>query len=72
MNIDLTDNIPWVLNDEEIAIAEEQFWIHASESGMTLDHSDNELDEEREFWLQVANAEEFARRNNCEVPLIIN
>lgn len=72
MNIDLTDNIPWVLSDDEIAIAEEQFDIHASESGMTLDHSDNELDQEREFWLQVANAEAFARRNNRQIPLIIN
>ena len=61
MNIDLTDNIPWVLSDDEIAIAEEQFDIYASESGMTLDHSDNELEQEREFWLQVANAEAFAK-----------
>ena len=59
MNIDLTDNIPWVLSDDEIAIAEEQFDIYASESGMTLDHSDNELDQAREEWLLVANAEAF-------------
>ena len=59
MNIDLLDSLPWLLTDDEIAIAEEQFDIYASESGMTLDHSDNELDQAREEWLLVANAEAF-------------
>ena len=60
MNIDLIDSLPWMLDDDDIAIAEEQFEIHASESGMTLDHSDNELDQAREEWVLKANEKVFA------------
>lgn len=60
MNIDLIDSLPWMLDDDDIAIAEEQFAIHASESGMTLDHSDNELDRAREEWVLEANEKAFA------------
>lgn len=60
MNIDLLDSLPWLLNDDQIAIAEDQFDIYASESGMTLDSSDIELDRAREAWLLEANAKAFA------------
>lgn len=60
MNIDLIDSLPWMLDDDDIAIAEEQFEIYASESGMTLDHSDNELDQAREEWVLKANEKAFA------------
>ena len=59
MNIDLLDSLPWLLNDDQIAIAEDEFDIYASESGMTLDSSDIELDLAREAWLLEANAKAF-------------
>jgi len=56
---ELLDYLPWVLSDDQIAIAEDQFDIYASESGMTLDSSDNELEQAKEEWLLEANAKAF-------------
>ena len=57
--IDLLDSLPWMLDDEDIAIAEDKFDIYASESGMTLDSSEDELEQAKEEWLLEANAKAF-------------
>ena len=53
--MDQLHSLPWVLDDEDIAIAEDQFYIYASESGMTLDSSEDELEQAKEEWILRAN-----------------
>ena len=57
---------PWVLTEDEEAIALDEFSIYASESGMTLDHTDNDMEAAEEQWLLEANYKKVIGDQLCQ------
>jgi hypothetical protein len=56
---------PWVLTEDEEAIALDNFSVYASESGMTLDHTDNEMSDAEERWLEEVNSKKAIGDQPC-------
>ena len=50
------NSLPWLLDEDQQAIVEDRFESYASETGMTLDHTENDLEQAREQWVLEANA----------------
>ena len=66
MNTINFDIYPWVLTEDEEAIALDNFSIFASESGMTLDHTESELNHAEEQWLSEINYKKAIGDQPCQ------
>lgn len=53
------ENFPWVLSEEEAAIAEDCFSEYAWEAGLHYDHTENDMDFAQEQWVFEANAKKL-------------